>query len=71
MQKYNLKVAMVSNGSLIDNKKAKMLSKYNINIQFTIDGYNAELNNLTRGKNSFESQISALELLRKIILKDF
>ncbi|WP_124040921.1 radical SAM/SPASM domain-containing protein [Clostridium perfringens] len=70
-KKYNLKVAIVSNGSLIDNKKAKMLSKYNINIQFTIDGYNAELNNLTRGKNSFESQISALELLRKNNFKGF
>ncbi|WP_242652049.1 hypothetical protein [Clostridium perfringens] len=39
-----MKVAMVSNGSLIDNEKANMLSKYNINIQFTIAGYNSDLN---------------------------
>ncbi|ELC8332987.1 radical SAM/SPASM domain-containing protein (plasmid) [Clostridium perfringens] len=70
-KKYNLKVAMVSNGSLIDDKKAKMLSKYNINIQFTIDGYNTEINDLTRGEGSFENQIRSLELLQKNKFKGF
>lgn len=70
-KKYNLKVAMVSNGSLIDDKKAKMLSKYNINIQFTIDGYTSKINDLTRGEGSFESQIRSLELLKKNKFKGF
>lgn len=70
-KKYKLKVAMISNASLIDNEKAKMLSKYNINIQFTIDGYTKELNDFTRDKDSFENQLKALELLKKNNFKGF
>lgn len=70
-EKYNLKVAIVTNGSLINNEKAELLSKYNVNIQFTIDGYNEELNDLTRGESSFKSQINALSLLMKNDFKGF
>lgn len=70
-KKHNLKIAMVTNGTLIDNDKAKLLSKYNINLQFTIDGYNDELNKLTRGIGAFESQLKALKMLKSNNFKAF
>ena len=58
-------VSLVSNGTLINEEKAKMLSKFNPNIQFTIDGSKALINDKSRGYNSFKKQIEALENLKK------
>jgi MoaA/NifB/PqqE/SkfB family radical SAM enzyme len=59
-----LEMVITSNGSLLKEDNAKLLSKLNIFTQISIDG-SKEMNDSIRGKGSFDKAIQAIELLKK------
>ncbi len=63
--KMDVKVNIISNGTLINDDTARLLSKYNPGLQFTLDGGDKSLHDSSRGKGTFEKQLLALENLKK------
>ena len=60
---------MVSNGTLIDEKMARLIHKYDINVTISIDGPQ-DINDLNRvdaaGNGAFERAVRGIELLRAV-----
>ncbi|WP_066494969.1 radical SAM/SPASM domain-containing protein [Abyssisolibacter fermentans] len=57
-------IGLVTNGSLIDEKKAELLTKYVNKIQISIDSGIEKINDATRGKGSFKRAIKGLKKLK-------
>ena len=64
-----INIAIISNGTLINKEMAKLLSKYRPSIQLTIDGFNEDINDISRGIGTFKKQIDALNNLKEVEFK--
>ncbi|MGB8218424.1 MAG: radical SAM protein [Candidatus Methanoperedens sp.] len=60
---YELRVVLLSNGTLIDEKTAKKLSGYVDEVQVSIDGIGSH--DLIRGKGSYEKAMRGISNLKK------
>jgi len=60
-----VKVNVLTNGTLIDEKKAKFLLDNGCLVQVSIDGGSEETHNLTRGRDSFLKMSQGLSFLRE------
>jgi radical SAM protein with 4Fe4S-binding SPASM domain len=60
---YELRVVLLSNGTLIDEKTAKKLSSYVDEVQVSIDGTGSH--DIIRGKGSYEKAIRGISTLKK------
>ncbi len=59
-------VKLITNGTLVDNKNAALLSRSRINkIEISFDGFDAKNNDRFRGKETFDKSIQAIRLLKK------
>ncbi|AFY19327.1 MULTISPECIES: radical SAM protein [Pseudomonas] len=55
---------LLTNGTLITQKMADKLSKLNMTIRISLDGYSAETHDLIRGKGSFKKSIKGIQNLQ-------
>ena len=64
---FNLgyKNVLFTNGTLINEDNIVKLKKFISLIQISLDGLSPEINDLTRGKNSFEKILKAIYLIRE------
>jgi len=60
-----MKVGLLSNGVLINNKNIRQIKKYVDEIGISLDGASAEINDAIRGKNSLKTIINAINLIKK------
>lgn len=59
------KITCFTNATLIDETKIKQLKKYNVNVRFSLYGYNAETHeSITQIKGSFEKTVNAIKKLK-------
>lgn len=62
---YDIKIILITNGMLIDEKKIKRLAKYKYSwFQVSIDGSRPELHNYVRGVDSWEKAVNAANLVK-------
>jgi len=60
------KVLLVTNGTLIDDEKARALADLNIKIQISLEGPDAESNDIIRGKGVFEKAVQSIRKLKHL-----
>lgn len=75
LKKNNIPLDLLTNGTLLDENKVKILKNilnpnYDI-FQISLDGANAETNDLIRGKGNFDKAVNAIKLLKQNNLKVF
>jgi radical SAM protein with 4Fe4S-binding SPASM domain len=63
LQSYELRVVLLSNGTLIDEKTARKLTNYVDEVQVSIDGTGSH--DLIRGKGSYEKAMRGISNLKK------
>lgn len=61
----NIKVNLLSNGILIDNKSIKQIKNCVDEIGISLDGASAKVNDRIRGRDSFGKIINAINLIKK------
>lgn len=59
------RVDLLTNGTLIDDEKAKILADLNINVQISLEGPDEESNDIIRGKNTFKRALKGIKRLKK------
>ncbi|MFH1875147.1 MAG: radical SAM protein [Pseudomonadota bacterium] len=59
-----IEISLLTNGTLVNSKFAVFLKKYNVQVQISIDGGDADSHDYFRGKGSFEKAAKGLEQLR-------
>lgn len=64
-KKYNGKISVMTNGTLIDKDNVKKLVKYINQIDISLDGIDEETCSLIRGKGVFEKVLKAVNLLKE------
>ena len=70
LKNKKLNITLVTNATLINFDIAKKLSKYNINIQISLDGSTAEIHDSIRGKKAFSQSIDGINNLMKFNMSD-
>lgn len=65
-----LKINVLTNGILVDGEWASFLSEHDVEIQISIDGSTAELNDRIRGKGSFDKALRGIGFLQEAGLND-
>jgi len=65
-----VKVAVATNGTLINDYTAQVLADLNLKIQISLDGPQASIHDFIRGKGSFDRTINALDLLGNLGVKE-
>lgn len=60
-----IKINLMTNGTLINNKNIYEIKNYVDNLGISIDGSSAEFNDRVRGKGSFKRMIKAINLVQK------
>lgn len=66
LHSYGIKLILISNGMLIDQKMISRLSKYEISwFQISIDGSRPEIHDLIRGAKSWYKALNAANLVRE------
>lgn len=58
---HNLKVRILSNGTLMTDKWIEDYSKYIDSIQISVDGFSEETNSAIRGRGNFEKSLHAID----------
>jgi radical SAM protein with 4Fe4S-binding SPASM domain len=61
----DLKITLLTNGTLIDREWAAFFSGLNITIQLSLDGSREEIHDSIRGKGSFVKTLKAIEYLQE------
>lgn len=59
----DIEVAILTNGTLINDQLIKALSHYKVSFQVSLDGPNIDLHDMVRGKGSFISAIAGIKKL--------
>ncbi len=60
-----IKIALLSNGTLINRRNIKLIKKYIDEIGISLDGSSSEINDLIRGEGVFEKIINSIKILRR------
>ena len=60
-----LEVSLLTNGTLIDRERAKLLADLGVRVQISLDGANAKTHDRHRGKGSFDRALRAVRLLQE------
>lgn len=66
---YNIQVGILTNGTLIDEKKLSMLEKYSSTIKyiaFSLEGVSPDTNDYVRGKGVFEKVVETANRINEI-----
>lgn len=70
---YNIKIAILTNGTLMNDKNLQMIEKYSGNIKylfFSLEGVSEETNDYVRGKGVFKKVIDAANKINEINKKE-
>lgn len=65
VKKNKIKVGLLSNGILVNNKNIKQIKNYVDNIGISLDGASIRINDKIRGKKSFRKIINTINLIKK------
>lgn len=69
LSKRKIRVEILTNATLIDDKKASLLSSKNFSVTYSLDGHNAKTCDFLRGKGSFDRIIKGVGRLNKFNVK--
>lgn len=62
---FNLKCVILTNGSLLSRSYIREFKQKKVDLQISLDGYDAETNDKIRGTGSFDKIIYAFEMINK------
>lgn len=65
-----LGITVLTNGTMLSRSYISFFKKHNINLQLSLDGYNAETNDYIRGVGNFDLTISKLEMIKQMDFND-
>jgi radical SAM protein with 4Fe4S-binding SPASM domain len=65
IKSYDYKIGLLTNGMLIDEKKAEVIEKYCDYVMLPLDSAEKEINDEIRGKGAYEGVVKAMAICKK------